>query len=115
MEASYIGINEKSVVKVWMSKYLAGHSTVGNKISQEQMVKGIIDILDQKSAAFQMGPAIPTVRSFVFRNSDTLTFEEAKRQLQAYIKAYNYGTIPIKLDCVERAGGAFSIANRQTI
>ena len=62
-----------------MSKYLANHSTIGNKISEERMVKGLIDILDKSSASFRVGSTIPTVRTFLYRSSDTLKFEEAKR------------------------------------
>jgi len=67
------------VVKVWLSKYLANHCVIGGKILQEQMVKGIVDILDKNSDHLQNGQKVPTVRNYLYRNSDTLKFAEAKR------------------------------------
>ena len=64
-------------MKVWLSKYFANSSTIGNKITQEQMVKGIIDIIDKNSDPYVQN--ITNIKNYLYRNSDGLTFADAKR------------------------------------
>jgi hypothetical protein len=108
-----VGINEKGVVKVWMNREFSKNFIVGGKISQEQMVKGIVDILDSNCDTVRLN-GIPTVRNYLYRNSDMLTFEQALRELNEYALTYNSAKVPQYLECIDRAGGIYVIANRET-
>ena len=83
---------------------------VGGKISEVQMVKGIIDMLDA-NCSDQLESNIPTLRNYLYRNADMLKFDEALRELDNYTACYHNNIIPEKLDCIDRVG-IYVIANR---
>lgn len=97
IEEPYIGINERGVVKVWLSKYFAHNRMIGGRITQEQMVKSIVDIIDRNVDPFHGGKNIPTVRNYLYRNADTLRFDQALGELQGYVNAFNGGIVPQRL------------------
>jgi hypothetical protein len=115
VEETYVGINEKGVVKVWLSKFFAHNYIIGGKINQEQMVKSIVDIIDRNVDPFIGGQNIPTVRNYLYRNSDVLRFDEALRELQNYVNTYCNGLVPPRLECVDQVGGVYAIANRAEV
>jgi hypothetical protein len=52
------------------------------------------------------------VKTFLYRRTDALTFDQALQEFNSYIHTYYSGIIPGRLDCVERQGGAYAIANK---
>lgn len=51
----------------------------------------------------------------MYKNSDALTFDLAIWQMGEYIRIFNEGRVPTRLDCIDRAGGIYTIANREQI
>lgn len=75
------------------------------------MVKGTIDILD-KNCDPNIPGNIPTIRNYLYRNADTLNFEQATTELRSYCISFNQGFVPEKLECIDKVGGIYAIANR---
>lgn len=78
------------------------------------MVKSLVDILDRNCDP-NLPVNTPALRNYLYRHADTLTFDQALRELESYSLDYNQGHIPAKLECIDRAGGIYSIANRLTL
>lgn len=53
---------------------------VGGKISEEQMVKSVINVIDASCDMYR-SDGIPSVRNYLYRNTDVLKFSEAIREL----------------------------------
>jgi hypothetical protein len=82
------------------------------KISEENMVAGLIDIIDNSIDHSSFTPNMSTVRNFLYRKQDRLNFDEAISEFNAYVRSTSNGFIPAKLECIEKAGGIYAIANR---
>lgn len=78
------------------------------------MVKSLVDILD-KNCDPNLPGNVPTIRNYLYRNADTLHFDQAIQELKSYSLNYNQGYIPERLECVERVGGIYAIANRVSV
>lgn len=74
-----IGINDDGVVKVWLNEYLANSRPFG-KATEAQMVGSLIETIDRNIDPDQLPPSTPSVRNFLYRNSDALTFDVAIRE-----------------------------------
>ena len=61
-----------------MNRDFSKNFIVGGRIIEEQMVKGVIDIIESNCDQ-QRAEGIPSVRNYLYRNSDLLKFEEALR------------------------------------
>lgn len=61
---------------MWLNRDFSKSYINGGKITEEQMVKGTIDILD-KNCDPNISGNIPTIRNFLYRNADSLNFEQA--------------------------------------
>lgn len=79
-------------MKVWFNQDFSKSYITGGKISQEQMVKCLIDILD-KNCDPNLPDNIPTIRNYLYRNADTLTFNQAIQELKSYSMNYNQGYV----------------------
>jgi hypothetical protein len=66
----YIGVNEKGVVKV---------GVIGNKINEEEMVRSIVDVIDRATVQYSQGHNQDSIKNFLYRKSDALTFHRAIR------------------------------------
>ena len=84
------------MVKVWLNEYL-GSSRPFGKATEAQMVANIIEAIDRNIDHTQLPPSAPTVRNFLYRNSDTLTFDAAIREFAEFVRNYNAGQVPIRL------------------
>lgn len=82
------------------------------KISEEHMVVGLIDILDNSVDHSSFQPNVSTVRNYLYRKQDRLSFDDAILEFNAYVREFSNGFIPAKLECIEKAGGIYAIANR---
>ena len=98
-------------MKVWLNRQFEKNNIVGSKIGEEQMVKAIVDVLDGNCDNSELGNT-PSVRNYLYRNADMLKFDQALRELQNYVITYSRGYIPQKMECVDRVGGIYVIANR---
>lgn len=67
-------MNEGGVVKVWLNRDYSKNFIVGGRITEEQMVKGVIDIIDS-NCDNNRNNGIPSVRNYLYRNSDLLKFD----------------------------------------
>ena len=67
-------MNEGGVVKVWLNRDYSKNFIVGGRITEEQMVKGVIDIIDSNCDS-NRNDGIPSVRNYLYRNSDLLKFD----------------------------------------
>lgn len=112
VEEEYVGINNRGTVKVWMNEQYDKSFIVGSKISEEAMVRGIIDLIDRNLDQAQLPSNVPSVRNYVYRNADTLRFDQAIGEFEQFVREFNRGEIPQKLDCIDRVGGILAIANR---
>lgn len=72
------------------------------------MVKSIIDTIDRNVEQTQ----IPSVRSYLYRNSKSIKLNQAIDEFKQYVREFNRGQIPDKLDCIDRVGGINAIVNR---
>lgn len=54
------------------------------------MVKSLIDILD-KNCDPNLPGNVPSLRNYLYRNADTLTFNQALQELKSYSVNYNNG------------------------
>lgn len=75
VEEEYIGINNNGVVKVWMNEHFE-KSTVagGSNITEQIMVRSLVDLLDRNIDQSQVQNGIPSVRNYLYRNTDSLKF-----------------------------------------
>jgi len=76
------------------------------------MVRSIIELVDRNVDQGQLPRNIPSVRNYLYRNVDTLRFEQAIAELNAYVHEYQGGVLANKLECIDRVGGIQAIANR---
>ena len=60
-------------MKVWMNRDYSRSYIVGGRISEELMVKGIVDIIDTNCDLHRL-EGRPTVRNYLYRNADMLRF-----------------------------------------
>ena len=96
-----------------MNEDLASSRPFG-KASEAQMIANIIEAIDRNIDHNQLPSSTPTLRNFLYRNSDSLTFDIAIREFAEFVRNYNAGQVPIRLECIDEAGGVYAIANRDT-
>lgn len=56
---------------------------------------------------------MPLIRDYLNRGKGAKSFDSLLWQFGDFIRIYNYGQVPIRLDCIDRAGGIAVIANRE--
>jgi hypothetical protein len=76
------------------------------------MVSGLMDMLDSSVDHTSLPPHVPTLRNYLFRTNDRLGFDAAVLEFNTYVREFSNGFIPGKLECIEKAGGIYAIANR---
>lgn len=76
IDEGMVGINEQGIVKVWLNANLAATKPFG-KATEAQMISSLIEAIDRNIDPDQLPPSIPTVRNFLYKNSDSLTFDQA--------------------------------------
>lgn len=74
VESDYIGINERGVVKVWAGAKWARIDVKGGVISQEDMVRGLVECLEEAIDKQSMPPQNPSIRNFLYRTADRINF-----------------------------------------
>jgi hypothetical protein len=77
VESEFIGINERGVVKVWAGPKWPLVTIRGGVVSQEDMVRSIIECLEENIDKTSMPPENPSIRNFLYRDSDRINFEQA--------------------------------------
>lgn len=78
---------------------------LGVKVTEEVMVRSIIEMIDRNLDPSQVPQQIPSVRNYIYRRSERVLFGEAINELNNFARDFNQGQIPIKLDCIDRVGG----------
>jgi hypothetical protein len=111
VEEAMIGINEHGVVKSWLNEDFA-NSRPFRKATEAQMVSSLVEAIDRNIDHDQLPPSTPTVRNFLYRNADALNFDNAIWEFGEFVRLFNSGQVPIRLDCIDEAGGVYAIANR---
>jgi hypothetical protein len=115
VDEAMIGVNEGGRVKAWLNEDFSKSSPFCGKVLEENMVRSVIETIDRNIDSEQMPPEIPTVRNFLFKNADALNFDTAIWEFGEFVKSFNQGRIPAKLDCIDRVGGIYAIANRERL
>lgn len=94
----YIGVNEKGVVKVWAGEQWAQIGVIGGKISEEDMVRSIIDCVEGSTDAVAMQRSGIPISSYLYRATDKLNFNRALYELKSYAQLVNNGIVPPRLE-----------------
>lgn len=74
------------------------------------MVRTIVEIIDKNIDRSQV--SIPSVKDYIYRNNDKVTFEQAISELNHFTQQYNGGNTPSRLECIDKVGGIYMIAHR---
>lgn len=77
------------------------------------MVCSLLETLDRSIDTDDLPPNVPLVRDFLNRGKGARSFDSLLWQFGDFVRIYNYGQVPIRLDCIDRAGGIAVIANRE--
>jgi hypothetical protein len=73
------------VAKVWVNADFSIHHVVG-KVSQEDMVRSIVDIIERNIDHSQLPQRVPPVRNYLYRNNAKLQFAEAMAELNSFVR-----------------------------
>lgn len=65
------------------------------------MVSSLIEAIDRNIDHDLLPPSTPTVRNFLYRNADALTFDAAIREFGEFVHNFNSGQVPIRLECID--------------
>lgn len=77
------------------------------------MVRSVIEVIDKNADQMFLPANVPSVKSYLYRNQNALKFEAAIVGLGEYVRAYNGGKVPTRLDCIDKVGGVEVIVNRE--
>lgn len=77
------------------------------------MVASLLDTLDRSIDVEDLPTNVPTVRDFLNRGKVAKTFDTLMWQFGDFVRVYNNGQVPIRLDCIDTVGGIVVIANRE--
>lgn len=76
VEEELIGINSKGIVKVWMNEqFEKSFAFGGSTLTEEMMVRSIIELIDKNLLQVQQPNNVPTVINFLYRSLQVLKFE----------------------------------------
>lgn len=93
----YIGVNEQGVVKVWAGDQWAQVSVLGGKITEEEMVRSIIESIEGSTDSQEMHRSGMPIRNYFYRGIDKLNFGRALFELKNYTQLTNIGGVPSRL------------------
>lgn len=99
-------------MKAWLNDDFSKSSPFCGKVAEENMVRSVIETVDRNVDSEQMPADIPTVRNFLYKNTDSLNFDVAIWEFGEFVKRFNNGKLPSKLECIDKVGGIYAIANR---
>lgn len=74
MESDYIGINERGVVKVWAGAKWPQVTIKGGTVSQEDMVRSLVECLEESIDRHSMPQHNPSIRNYLYRTADRIGF-----------------------------------------
>lgn len=100
MESDYIGINERGVVKVWAGSKWSQITVKGGAISQEDMVRSIVECLEESIDIYSMPQQNPSIRNYLYRTADRINFEQAIVELKNFSKTTSAYGIPTRLHSI---------------
>lgn len=100
MESDYIGINERGVVKVWAGSKWSQITVKGGAISQEDMVRSIVECLEESIDKYSMPQQNPSIRNYLYRTADRINFEQAIAELKNFSKTTSAYGIPTRLHSI---------------
>lgn len=107
VESDYIGINERGVVKVWAGPKWSQVTVKGGVVSQEDMVRSLVECLEECIDKHSMPLQNPSVRNFLYRTADRIGFEQAIAELRNFGKATSPTGIPTRLHSIEDNPGRY--------
>lgn len=102
VDEDHIGINESGRVKVWLSNLYYSFRSSGTKVSQQVMVRGLLELLAKITDNSTRGN-YPDLAWFIV-NHPQITFVEASAKFAEYLRLYNQGQLPNRLQCVFEHG-----------
>jgi hypothetical protein len=74
VESDYIGINERGVVKVWAGAKWPQVTIKGGAVSQEDMVRSVVECLEESIDKHSMPQHNPSIRNYLYRTADRIGF-----------------------------------------
>lgn len=77
------------------------------------MVASLLDTLDRSIDVEDLPSNVPSVRDFLNRGKVAKSFDTLLWQFGDFVRIYNNGQVPIRLDCIDRVGGIVVIGNRE--
>jgi hypothetical protein len=92
---------------VWAGPKWSAVTVRGGAVSQEDMVRSVVECLEESIDKRSMPPQNPSVRNFLYRTADRIGFEQAIAELSNFSRTTSPMGAPARLLSIEENPGRY--------